>query len=147
MTDKAERREFLKTTLAVITSVIGIGVMTPASAQDAFPNRRIRRRTRISVANKPQTNPSEVLNGNTSSIFASETSANKVIHTKLYDSVSPLSAEDIERIGQPSKPDTPSFSFQDFYDNDELIQRLKKLGIEMPPPEPHKFIFSMPFMR
>jgi hypothetical protein len=141
-----ERRDFLKTSLAAITSVIGIGVMTPVSAQNVA-NRRILRRQKKPIANKPQTNPAEVPNGNTSSLFAPEMPTNKVAPTKLFDSVSPLSAEDIERIGQPPKPDTPSFSFQTFYEHDELIQRLKKRGIKIPQPEPTRFIFSMPFMR
>ena len=146
MTDKIERREFLKTALVAMASVIGIGVMSPVSAQDAT-NRRIPRRQKRPVANKPPSNSSAISSGNTSSLFAPELPPNRVVNTKLYDSVSPLSAEDVQRIGQPPKSDTPSFSFRNFGENDVLIQRLKKRGIEIPPPEPTRFIFSMPLMR
>ena len=132
MTDKAERRKFLKAALAALATATGMSAMPQLSAQDVIATRRLLRRQRKLSVNKPPNIPLEV--PNTTTAFTPELPVNKVVNTKLYDSVS--LSEEIQQFGQPKEPDSPVSLFWNTGKRDVLIERLKKLGIEEPPPAP-----------
>jgi hypothetical protein len=153
MTDKTDRREFLKTAFAILVGVTGVGDLTSETALGETTTRRptpqrpgLNRRSRTHTVDR--TLPKPETDSNSPTLFSSDNLPPQEGQTKLYNLVSPISLENgkgntLDDLLQT--PDLPRFLW-DAHDPDKLIALSKKLGLK--PREPSQpFIFSMTFLR
>jgi hypothetical protein len=176
MTNKTDRRKFLKTALAIMVGVAGVGVLSSGTAlskttagKQTSQRTGLVRQQQVRTAERTLPKP----DSDSQPIFSPDDFFTQDRKAKLYNHVSPIPIEGNQTIKRnalvnlPRTPDLPSFLgnsnnrcklvelqipdlprfLWDSNEPDELVNQLKKLGLKPPKPRESFFFFSGPFYR
>jgi len=166
MTNKIDRREFLRTALTIVAGATGVGALSSETALGETKARRpalqrlgLMRRQRIHAVERTLSKS----DNDSQSIVSLDDPLTQDRKATLYDRVSPIHIESDQLVkhNELRTPDLPQFLrdtnqrselvemprfLWDSNEPDELIELMKKLGLK-PPPERPQWIISIPFLR